>query len=461
MANWIQRNVLQPLGFEPTVHVDPIIPIDRHIDFIPFGMGKIAYVDLNRSADYKKALEQCSPLAAIIMLCADAFSNGKFEVLNRTTQNYTRGVYKEWDRLLARPNMFQNRAQFLKQVYTYTTLNGYCYGLPIYASGFNDRPSSIWLLPPWCIEVELKDQQRKPYTYKTGEAIRKVFFVWEGTKTELKEEDLILFTDNSPNVDPCTWLPESRLKSLGYPISLFTSSEEAALTLIQKRGPMGIISNAMDDVLGSVNNPVEKEQLQQDLQRYGLTNQQFQYIITNQNLQWIPIGVNISELMLDENKLNAIKSMCFVLGYPFVLSPFSDQSTYENIKSAGKDLYQNTIVPGAQNIIEQLNEGLKTPEQNIEIIVSYEHLPAFQMSEKERGEGRKAMGDAAISEYKNNLITFNRALELLDEDTIPGGDYYYRDSPEQAQALDMQRLRFTNRNNNGQGQEAQSGQEGS
>lgn len=451
--NWV-------LG-ENTISIDTPVPIAQRPQFIPWGVNKIQYINLESPGDYKRAIETCAPLAAIIMLCADAFSNGKFEVLNRSTQNYTRGGYKEWDKLLNRPNIFQNRSQFLKQVYTYTKTNGYCYALPVYPAGYSDRPASIWLLPPWCIEVELKDKNRKPYTYTEGEAIRNVYFVWNGQKTQLKEEDLILFQDNTPNIDKDTWLPESCLKSLGQPISLFTSSEEAAVTLVQKRGPMGIISNAMQDVLGAVQNPLQKEELQLDLQRYGLTDQQAQYIITNQNLQWIPIGVSISELQLDENKLSAVKSMCFVLGYPFPLTPFSDQSTYENIKTAGKDLYQGTIIPQANNLIEQLNEGLDTPKQNIEITVTYDDVYVFQQSLKEKGEGRKALGDAAINEYKNNLITLNRALEIMQEDTIPGADYYYRDSPEFMQQQEMQKLRFTNRSNqnNGQGSEAQSGQE--
>jgi hypothetical protein len=32
--------------------------------------------------------------------------------------------------------------------------------------------------------------------------------------------------------------------------------------------------------------------------------------------------------------------------------------------------------------------------------------------------------------YKNNFITKNRSLEMLGEDTIPGADYYYSESPE-------------------------------
>lgn len=417
------------------------------VDFIPVGNGKIQLISLNDAQDYREAIETCAPLAAILMLSAEAFSNGTFEVLNASTDNYVRGKYKDWETLLDNPNPFSNRKEFLKQISLYSRMAGYCYALPVYAAGFRDVPESIWLLPPWCVTVELKDRNRNPYSYKRGEAIRRVFFNYGGRRTELKEEELILFKDNTPHIDENTWLPKSVLTSLQYQISMFTSADEAGVTLIQKRGPLGIISNDTKDAIGHASNPDEEKRVQENLQRYGLSRGQWQYIVTSQNLRWVPIGLNSADLRLDENQLKAVKAMCFALGYPFILTPFSDQSTYNNMQQAGKDLYQNLIIPIGQSLIEQLNAGLRAREQNIKIVVSYEDVAAMQQSVEEKGKGRKAMGDAVINEYKNNLITLNRALELLGEDTIQGGDYYYRDSPEYQQQQDMQKLRYENRNN--------------
>lgn len=426
------------------------LPAPPHgISFFPVGNHhEIAHINLVTNTDLHNAFYKCPPLAAIISKKASAFANGKFEVLNRETQNYTRGKYKEWDYLLNKPNPMQNRIQFLKQLYAYNQIYGYCYAIPIYPVGFKDRPSSIWLLPNWCLHVELKDKTRIPFTYTGQDSVRKIVFTWGGTDTELREEDLILFTDTTTTIDHCTWLPKSRLCALQDPIDMVRSTEEAGLTVIQKRGPLGLISDDSKDPLGNVAMSAEdKAAVQQGLQGYGLTRQQSQYIMTSQNLKWVPIGSSIADLQLSPMKLEAIRELCDGLDFPFPLMAFSDQSTYNNIKTADRILYQNAIIPDSLNLVEQLNQGLKTPDQNIEFIISYEHVPALQDSEKEKGDGRKAMGDAALNEYKNNLITKNRVLEIMGEDTVPGWDIYYFQSEEYQQQQNLQRERFNINNN--------------
>lgn len=429
----------QPIRWEnamPTVLLDTGIPFVNGIEFVPVEGNEIAYVELTNSNHYKDAIINCAPLASIMMLCADAFSNGKFEVLNRATQNYTRGAYKEWDRLLNRPNFMANKSTFLKQLHTNIISNGYCYALPIYPSGFRDRPSAIFLLPPEITEVELKDPTRLPYSYKANESIRRVFINYGGKKTELKEEELILFTDNTPHVDVKTWLPQSRLKSLKVPTSIFTASENVTLTQTVKHGPTGIISpDNNKDALGTIPyTEEEKQNLQSELRRYGITSGQWQHIIANQAMKYTPIGSSIADLRLDENELKCIKSFCFLLGYPFDASPFGDRASWNNLNEGEKKWYQGSIMPQAANIVEQLNEGLKTPDQNIEIIVSYEDVYVFQQSQKDKGDGRRSMNQALQIEWNNGLITRNMWLEELGRDTIKGGlfdKYKFELTPEE------------------------------
>lgn len=388
--------------------------------FWPMGRNPYSKLRLECAEDYRNALINCSPLSAILLKCADAFSNGLFEVLNRRTQNYTRGAYKEWDELLANPNPFQSKQEFLQLLYIYKRMAGYCYGLPVYPAGFTDRPTSIFLLPPWCVEVELKNQTKPMYQYRRGESMRRVFFTLNGWRTELKEEDLILFTDNSLDLDPLTLLPESILKTLHYPISMFVSSEEAGITTVQKRGPLGIFSNNPGkDSVGTI--PMEEEErliVQEELNRFGLTREQWQYLVTSQSLNWIPIEVNLAELRLDENQLKAVKAMSFSLGFPFELTPFTEQATYNNKKEAKVELYQDTIIPQATRTVDQLNTGLKTAKANIEIKVTYEDVAALQQTQKEKGDGLRSLNQALKISWDNGIITRNMWLKKIGEDTV-------------------------------------------
>lgn len=370
--------------------------------------------------DYQRALDNCSPLTSILLGGAEAFSNGLFEVLNYSTQNYVRGAYREWDKLLSNPNPFASKMQFLQSLYINRRTYGYCYALPIYPTGFKDRPTAIYILPGEFIRVEPRYKNKPFYEYAKGESIRRIYFSAGGYEKEIDENDLILFKDNTRAVNPYTLLPESLLCSLHYPISLFDSSQRAAISLVEARGPLGFISNSQStDPLGKVPfTNEEKVELQRDLSRYGLDPTLWKYVISGQNLSWVPIQVNIAELRLDENKINAMKEWCWSFGYPFVLSPFSDQSTYNNVVEAKKQLYQDTIIPQAQSIIEQLNAGLQTHENNIDIKVTYEDLYIFQQSIKEKGDGLRSLNLALQIEWNAGNITRNMWLKTVGRDEI-------------------------------------------
>lgn len=403
-------------------------------DLIPMFSGGGRTWDFSGGwAGYRRALLECSPLSAIMLQCAEAFSNGCFEVLNANNDNYVRGRYKDWEKLIDKPNRFTSKTEFLQRVYIEMRTYGYCYVLPIYSAGFEDRPSSLYILPNEFTEIEVLTQ-RAIWDYDIDKPIRKVWFTFNGKTTEIEESKLVLFKDNTVTINPYTLLPDSVLNSLKYPLSLFVSSEEAAVTLVQNRGALGVLSSASKDAVGSI--PLANDvkiDLQRDFQRYGLSREQWQVIIASQSVDWVQIGMDVAALRLDENRLQAVREMCFLLGYPIELTPWSTQSTYNNKREAAKDFYQNKIIPQAHSFTEQLNAGLKTANDNVKIQVTYEDVYVFKQSQEEEGKGMRAKADAIVLMYKNNLITYNRSLEMLGEDIIVGGDYYYYQSPEYSQ----------------------------
>lgn len=120
--NWIDSpNCLLAEQFYPL----PMLGNTNQFNVLPDDFSKVySYLSLNLSTKLFEAVTLCSPLAAIIANLSDAYANGKQEVLNRSTQNYVRGAYKEWERLMDRPNPLQTRSQFRKQLYSFTKING-------------------------------------------------------------------------------------------------------------------------------------------------------------------------------------------------------------------------------------------------------------------------------------------------------------------------------------------------
>lgn len=386
-----------------------------------------SFLSLNLSTKLFDAVTLCSPLAAIIANLSDAYANGKQEVLNRSTQNYVRGTYKDWERLMDKPNPLQTKQQFRKQLYSFTKINGWCYVLPEYSIGFKDRPTALWILPPYLVEV-VATAVAPTFPLKDPKKYRQLYFTYNGTRQLLDESKLILFTDTNTEIDYETFLPISRLVSLQKPISNIIAGLDARNNLIVRRGALGFISSDGQDAMGSKlpMQPHQRKEIANEFHKsYGLTGNRSMVAIVQSAVKWQQTAFNTRDLMLFEEHESSTIDIADRLGYPSYLLGVKD-GTFSNTGEAEKSLYQNTIIPDANGIDESINEGLKTYANNIEIRNDYSHIEALQQSEEEKAQGRKVMNEACKIEWENGLISLNEWRERLGDDTISGEQYDMR-----------------------------------
>lgn len=421
MTNWFNEN---PLGNNTNIYagngVTGISP-SSGIDFFSVN-GKIQWERLTSYIDYKRVLHRASPIAAVFYKRADMFANGNLETLNRTTQKYVRGENKDWERLVQHPNPYQSKTAFLKQIHINLDIFGWCYVLPVKAMGFK-TPSKLFILPPWCLRIERIPQ--KLYTLTDDTPIRRVWFSWDGFETEIDEKELILFTDTSSLLCDATLLPEGRLKSLEYPITLQLSAYEALATLLQRKGALGILSNTATDIGGPVSMQAgEKEQIQQEFRKYGLTRDQYQIIISNASLEWQAMGMNVKDLMILETLQEAKDAVCDVYNFPRELMSASSGkgATYENKKEAKKSAYQDCIIMEGDDFVAQLNAGLNTEASNIEYALSYEHVECLQDSEETKAKAKSATWLYLKQKWELGVITRNEMLKTAGDDIVTGAD---------------------------------------
>lgn len=378
--------------------------------------GEIQWQRLCSYVDYHRLLHKASPVAAVFNKRANMFANGQVETLNRESRKYVRGANKEWERLIERPNPLQTKTVFLKQLHKYVDVFGWCYAFKVTPVGYN-VPSKLFLLPPWLLTVE---RIRQPFISLTdSDTIRKVYLDWDGVRTELKEEDLILFTDTLSCINEDTLLPEGRLKELENPLTLTLSAYEALATLLQRKGALGILSNESEDQIGSVNLlEDEKAQLQDEFRRYGLSRDQFQVIITNTNMRWQPMGMNVKELMILETLELAKMDICDVYNFPYELMSSAKGNTFANKEEAKKSAYQDATIPESKSIMEQLNAGLKTEPNNIEYVINYEDVEVLQSSIEVREKAKSARLDRQKKEWELGTITRNDIRQENGRDII-------------------------------------------
>lgn len=384
--------------------------------------GETKYVSTENSEELREAFEKCAPLSSILSYLGKSFADAKVEILQANNDNYVRGQYKDWDKLMQYPNQWQNGAQFLKQLYIYTKVNGFSFILKTEAAGFAGTglpPKSLYVLPYWLIDI--KETHKPINELSIDDVLDNVYFRDDyGHEKKLPKESLILIRDTTGLLDERFHLPISRVAINKYPISTLVSAAEAEITMIQNRGATGILSDRSGNDVEKV--PLQnkqKEELQSEFGGYGLSRRQRQVIITNANLEWQPMNYPTRELMLHESYTKGVKDLCDAFGMPFELLSHSDRKNLSNVEVFDKVMYQNTIIPEGKDVASQLSIGLGLNKLKSPIYINfdYSHVAALQKSEKEKGEGLDAMFKAYQQAWDLGLMTRNMILEAIGMDT--------------------------------------------
>lgn len=376
------------------------------------------------------AYNYCSPLAAVIDRLAEADTNGRIELLNedRTTKtNYKKvPALNRVMSLLKKPNPLQTWEEFNSQQVVLCKIFGYCPVFAITPEGFDKTYTKyLWNLNPfYCnpqtnYEFDLFKEDANP--------IKEWIITILGKTYTIPASDILLvkdgFVDNSiPNIG----LPLSKVAGLDYFVSNICAAMEADNVLLKKKGPLGVFSHdPKPDMAGwQPLSPADKDALQEDLKRYGLTWGQLQYVVSRTPLKWNAMSFNLRDLMTKETVRQGIDGICDRFGYPAELMS-GKNATYENRNSAEKFLYQNNIIPFSLRRMARYDEFFGLDSLNVKLCLDYDHLAVLQEDIMNAGQAFKSLSEAVEILWKSGLITYNQVMTRLEMDTVAGMDIYY------------------------------------
>lgn len=382
--------------------------------------GDFRYFKYTGFSCFITAYEKCPPVAAIINRKAQAFINGKTWVLNSKDKVAQGPIASKLNALLSKPNAIQSWKQFEAQMYIYMHVFGFAIILPIKPFGFKDNidASSLWNIPASWIDVPATQER---FTANGGVAIEEIVVNFNGTKIVLKLSDLIIIKDFTPSFNTITF-PASRLKAQEDPINNIIGAYESRRTLIQFRGALGILSQdpGKGQYTTTAMTDEQKKDLQRDFRRYGLRARQFQVILTTASLKWQSMGYPTKDLMLMEEVQESTISICGGVNFPPFILGLAD-TTYNNMTEALKGLYQDSVIPDACNIYEQLTSQFGLEQYNLHIDKDYNHIPILQKDKKSEAEARKAMNEALKIEWDTDQLTLDEWRAKNNEDPLPDG----------------------------------------
>lgn len=395
------------------------------ISWMQYGSTEIVF-DLRSHANIAKALLECPPVSYIIHKKSLAFCNGKIIAANVNTKNPVTGLNKAYQDIIDKPNFLNSGYQFQMQIYSELQAYGFCVVLKIKPKGMEklNTYSSIWALPGELISIKWV-REYQPFKQKDIlSAIEEIKF--DGVV--LNKEDIYIFTDTTT----CTSniiTPTSRLTPLAPAINNLIINWRARGKLMNK--PAGILSNAAKDNISTLPlDPKEKTDLQNDMKRYGMGFEQYEYIITNAALNWQAMSFPLNQMQLDIFERNDTITIAEGLNYPPFLLGLADKGIYNNVSEASKALYTESIIPDGNNYVQQLTLCLKANLDRVTYIIDFSDVPCLQLDQKYLAETQKIKADAAILQFDNNIITYNMMLEYLGYEKIAGKDLYKHEMAE-------------------------------
>jgi hypothetical protein len=421
----------------------PMTGVPSHVSFIPKDKkgGTIdikgdhaVWLGLRNPMMQKYAYEFCYPVASVIDTLAELDLTGTVEILKTYGKGENDYAKNEWAtrmmKLLNRPNPLQSWEQFRGQQVVYKKIFGFCPVLPIVPAGFGpEYASAIINIPPWCFEAISK--RKILYQTRIEDIVEKYRVNILGSIFTIEPDQLFILEDSfMQDEDRDFLLPKSRLCGLDMAVSNLCAAMEADNVLLRKKGPLGFISHeaaVKDSMTGYL--PMkkgEKLELQNELQRYGMSWQQFQYVVSRVAAKWNPMSFDVKQLGTKETVIASEKAVCHRFRYPYVLYEQTG-ATYANGDNALSDVYFSNVIPNNTKDLNKYNQFFRAEEARAKIVGNYDSVPALQEDKLNENNANKVLSDTLKLEYDNNLITLNEWRTGRGYDTLPDGDKYKKD----------------------------------
>lgn len=369
--------------------------------FYPVYGGAHTFDDLQLLKDY----QQIPEVSAIVNMKARAFSKMQIRQVSKTTGEDQK-KYEDNIKVLRSPNYFQSLNEFMMQTKTFRELFGNEYIYLNYPYGFSPLSSkAMFTLPPNLMTTKTPD--KRPF-YMTLEPDIEYEFLWGSDKYPINKEALIHLNSNRVEMMPKNWVEgESWLSYQRAVINNIRSAYEARGFLIENRGAMGILTNAGKDQAGTIPmDQKEKDDLRTKLSTYTHEKNKVPWILTSLALNWKQISIDDpSKLGLFEEVKTDFYKLCDAAGTPPELFGSDKGTTFENQKWAERRLYENTIIPEAEEWIGALNAAFETDKRSWSIIGSFQHLNIFQENLKERGYALNLLSQGLHNMYSDTAIS--------------------------------------------------------
>lgn len=369
----------------------------------------VGTIDTRGKAGQAKAYALCSPLMSVISKKCAAIKNLRLAATTEDGEDLER---PDAVRTISRPNSVQGIADFVAYIEVMTQIFGKAYIVRMESVGLPGA-FELFVVPNLCVTENAAISPALSFIPDADIVDYTVTIC--GSSMKIAKEDMFIVRDASYDLNACGG-NISRMVSLQKPVNTFVASYEAVHELMINRGMLAIISltSGSGDIIRDARLPEtesEKKNIQQAFRKYGIRSDQFKYAITSMNAAVSPVSSMITDLGLTDVQKACKKEIADIYQVPSVLLDV-EGSTYANAKEAKTILYNDAIIPEANNIFYVLNRIYGF--EDFKVMPYYDHLELFQESKREQAAGMTNLVNALNNAVSGGLMTTEQAkTELL------------------------------------------------
>jgi len=346
-------------------------------------------------------------LNQVISKKADMFSNGIFRL--RDIKSNAIIEDGELTALLERPNMMQTQNKWM---------NNYSKQLDVYGNQFMyfNRPSKLAKYPTSIMNIS----PRYLSPILTGKlfdqidisgVVSKYKYENEKLKREFKSDEIAW--SKHDDLDDLV-IGKSPLVSLKFPLSNTKLAYQYLNIISGEKGAIGMISGKTKDSAGALPMGAEqREKLEKQYSKtHGVKDGQSRVSIVSGDVAWTPMTYPTGELLLleqiDANKL----TICDHFNLNINLFSSKNQ-TYENVKNAIIQTYNDAIFPAADAFTQTLGNALRVPD-NQRVELDYSHISMLQDDKGQEADIITKQLNSVKDAYEKGIITLDQVKNIYN-----------------------------------------------
>ena len=300
--------------------------------------------------------------------------------------------------LLKRPNPMQSGSELMRALVGFYRISGNGYIERVMVAG---RPREIYTLRPDRMTV-IPSATGMPegYIYRVNEAKEE----WDADpRTGIS--DIRHIKTFNPLDD---WYGMSPIMAGAYAIDQHNEAMVHIQALLQNgAAPSGVL-----EVEGDLNDD-QYNRLKADIEeKYSGSRNAGRPLLLEGGMKWTQMGLSPSDMAIIETKYSAARDISLALGVPPLLLNIPGDSTYSNYKEARLAFYEETVIPLAHSIRDELNAWLAPLFGDVMLDLDLDQIPAIYEKRLELWSMADNSGD----------LTINERREIKGYEPIDNGD---------------------------------------